>query len=385
MLNSRISDSKIEQPLELAEHGVFLIDWLTVVFHDQTVAGVKRLLGLLGHDIPWMVRQSFVYGYPLSESFNNINIRYGADDERFYSDNEKGTADQKVRHDMGICLEMSGSGCRAFEQYGHGDWLKLLHEILDCEGRVSVTRLDLAYDDQIGLLDIDRIRQDVEDRNYVSKSRKAQFIWSDDQDEDIQGLTIEIGSRKSEVLVRIYNKAAERGFDHDRHWIRVELQLRKSRALVAASELLKEQSVGRCAAGVLRNYCTFREPTGDSNKCRWPIADYWEKLLANMEKIKLWISPGEPYNYSKTEHHMLEQYGQAFIAYYRMHGSVAGFLTAAMQRFPVLKQKYETAIAEFKLVETERKKRIRQQWAFSDFGDVPDWAGFEQLAIDEGF
>lgn len=366
------------RPLALAEqNNAFLIDWLTVVFHNQTVHGIMVLLGLDGADIPWQERQNFVYGYPRTTYWNNICIRWGADDASNYKDDDKKTAAEKVRHDMGICLEMSGTGCRAFEQYGAGDWMKLLDDINSCFGRTTITRLDLAFDDHTGLLDIHRIEQDTRDRNYVSKSRKSRVTWSDDLDEDIQGLTVEIGSRQSDVLVRIYDKAAERGFDHSKHWIRVELQLRKARALAGAMMLLEEKHVGMTATGILRNYLTFRIPSEDSNKSRWPVADYWEKLLLNMEKIRIVLRPGEPYNYSKTEQHMKMQYGQAFVAYYRMHGEVSSFLHDCLKMFPNLAPKYNAAIEEFKFIKEERRKRLRKQRKYYGFElideDDPDY------------
>jgi len=354
-----------KQALLESQNNVFLIDWLTVVFHDQTVAGVKRLLGLLNSDIPWQERYTFTNGYPVTTFWNNISIRWGADNAAFYTDDKEKSAAEKARSDMGICLDMSGTGCRAFEEYGARDWIQLLAEICDCCGRINITRIDLAYDDHVGLLDIHKIEDDARDRNLTCKARTVRGIWSDNWDDDIQGLTIEVGSRKSDVLIRIYDKAAERGFDHSKHWIRVELQLRAERALAGAMEILKEKHVGRTAAGILRNYCVFRVPTADSNKCRWPIAPYWDRLLLDMERVRIVITPGEPYNFHKTEKHMLEQYGQAFITYYRMYGEVNSFLLDAMKRFPKLKPKYEAAISDFKLLQTERKRRLDEsRWIY---------------------
>jgi len=364
---------KLENLVKLeSQNNVFLIDWLTVVFKDQTVFGVQHLLGLSGGDIPWENKHSFVYGYPMTTYWNSIAIRWGADCADFYTSDDQKKAEEKVRYDMGICLEMSGQGCRAFETHGRGNWIDLLTEISESFGSFTITRLDLAYDDHTGILDIHRLESDVRDRNLVCKARNTRVIWSDDWDENIQGLTIEIGSRQSSVLVRIYDKAAERGFDHSKHWVRVELQLRKDRAIAAVLEILKHKHIGIVAGGILRNYCTFRSPTQDSNKYRWPLTDYWDKLLLDMERIRIFISPGEPYNYSKTEKHMLLQYGQAFIAYYRMHGEINSFLYAAMRMFPVLKSKYETAISDFKLLENERKRRADEVRSFYGFRILDD-------------
>ena len=69
------------------------------------------------------------------------------------------------------------------------------------------------------------------------------------------GTSCQIGSPKSKVLVRIYDKAAERGLADGRHWVRVELQLRDKRA----EEFLKiPMCIGKAFAGVLLNYLLFQ-------------------------------------------------------------------------------------------------------------------------------
>lgn len=308
--------------LAVIDQPVFLIDWLTFVDHLHTTPQeVMSFLGLPEGKIPWVYDQRFRNGYPEHFFWNNITISFGADNERWYDD------PAKIRHDMGICVNFSGQGCRAFETEG-GDWLHLFKRfqgdipwaavkesavdfcrVFKKDRRFNITRLDLAFDDHTDLIDIHRVELDVRDRNYVSKSTKTEITWSDDQDTDIQGLSVGIGSKKSKVYVRIYDKAAERGFK-DRHWVRVELQLRDDRALVAMAQILHTQHVGRTVAGILRNYVTFRTPSADSNKSRWPVAYYWQRVIGTMEKLSLWISPGEPYNIHKSETWLKKQYGQ---------------------------------------------------------------------------
>lgn len=347
------------QSNSLPKENVILIDWLTVTFHDIEVKDVQHILGLDQPDIDWEDRLAFRHGYPRQCSFSNIVIRYGADNIENYKDDAKSTAAEKVRFDMGICLDMSGNGCRAFETYGSGDWLQLLSAICNLDTRINITRLDLAFDDHTGVLDLYRIKQDVEERNYTGSPKKAQVIWSDDQEEDIQGLTVYIGSNKSPVMIRIYDKAAERGYK-DVHWVRVELQLRHERAGAAIAEILKIQDVGKTFSGVLRNYCCFREPTADTNKSRWPIAEYWNALIAGAERIRLWISPGEPYNFRKTEEHMINQYGQALQAYERIHGNIHELLARSRQVHPELKKKYKDAINEAKFEQKRSVAALRE-------------------------
>lgn len=340
-------DSHLPEQLETC----FLIDWLTFVAYGCTVADCKALLGMTSSEIPWEVEEKFRNGYPLQCYWNGVTISYGADDARFYKD------PTKARNDMGICVNLSGTGCRAFESYGHGDWFRLLSELFtlrdhgwrEKKGRrysYNITRLDLAYDDHEGILDIARIESDTRQRNYVSKSKYSEIVWSDNQNEDIQGMTVQVGSDQSDIKIRIYDKAAERGFK-DRHWIRCEMQLRDDRARLASSSLVEHMDIGHTVSGVLRNYLTYRVPADDQNKSRWPIADYWEQLLSSMEKIRLWESPGEEYNFRNTEHWLMKQYGQAIVVMDQIHDP--DYLVESCKRlFPVndLAPKYKKFLAD---------------------------------------
>ena len=309
-------------PALSAQNNVFLIDWLTFVSHGDSVDYLKWLLGLDSPEIPWETSVKFRNGYPVQTYWNGITISYGADDSQYYSD------PTRARNDMGVCVNLSGTGCRAFETYGHGDWMRVFGFLLrDTNYLVTsqhqfvsynITRLDLAYDDHNRFLCMADLERDVRLRNYVSRSKYSEIIWSDNQDNDIQGLTIQIGSDKSDVKIRIYDKAAERGYK-DRHWIRCELQLRRDRAFEAVRQLFDVRHIGRCVSGILRNYLTFRSECLDTNKSRWALAPYWDRILLDMEKISLWVSPGEEYNISKTEHWLVKQYGQAIVVLDQLH------------------------------------------------------------------
>lgn len=327
-------------PLALPEQtNVFLIDWLTFTSHVDNVDSIKRLLGLNDPSIPWADETIFRNGYPRQCYWGGITISYGADQEEFYKDKSK------VRFDMGICVNLSGTGCRTFETYGHGDWMQLFASFFS-GAKYNITRLDLAYDDHTGILDIHEIENDTRERNFTMKAKYAEIVWSDNQNTNIQGMTVQIGSDQSRIKIRIYDKAAERGFT-DRHWIRCEIQLRDSNAKVAAAKVFETRHIGRCAAGILRNYVTYRTPTPDSNKSRWPVAPYWDKLVLDMDKISLWITPGDPYNFSKTEKWLVDQCGQAMLAAVKMD-RLPFLIRMAEQQNPELAPKYQREIQEYK-------------------------------------
>lgn len=348
--------------LELAaQNNVFLIDWLTFVTHVDDVDAVKRLLGLDDPSIPWADEVKFRNGYPLQCYWSGITISYGADREEFYKDKTK------VRLDMGICVNLSGKGCRAFESYGHGNWNQLFAHFFS-GANYNITRLDLAYDDHTGVLDIHKIEEDTRDRAYVSKAKYAEIVWSDNQNTDIQGMTVQIGSPRSRTLIRIYDKAAERGFN-DRHWVRVETQLRDENAKVACAKLFELQHIGKLVSGILRNYVTYRVPTTDSNKSRWPIAPYWDRLILDMERISLWITPGDDYNFSKTEEWLLNQCAQAILVAKEVH-RLPYLIEKMKEQNPEFSPKYQRVIQEF-----EYQRRLA--WYDSD-AEIPEEFLYEQ-------
>jgi len=126
---------------------------------------------------------------------------------------------------MGVWVEMSGQGCRAFETLStlKNCWQDIFWFIFK-EG-CNVTRLDIAYDDHVGILDLGVIKQDTESGEYISKATYWEVVNSS------KGLTVQIGSSKSPVLIRMYDKARERNCEPGTHWVRQKSVSMKSRVL----------------------------------------------------------------------------------------------------------------------------------------------------------
>lgn len=343
-----------KQPFETSiskyQTNLAIVDWLTVTCHGLTVDDVKDLLGM--QHIPWDDHLKFMNGYPARLYFGGINILYGADDINLMSDVNK------LRDDMGICINMSGTGCRTFETHGRNDWSYLFHtfftftnKIREKKGRrfsYNITRLDLAYDDHIGSFDLPLISDHIKERHYLSPSKYSQIEWSDNQDDDIQGLTVYVGSASSDIRFRFYDKAAERGFK-DRHWVRLEMQLRDDRATKAAHELLCND-VGNVLRGICSHYLTFVEESNDSNKSRWPVSSWWSAFLDNVASIRLFESPGSEYNLAKSEYYLLRQYGQLMATFDAIYDA-AYIINRVRSIYPVsdLDPKYKKLIEAAKL------------------------------------
>lgn len=87
-----------------------------------------------------------------------------------------------------------------------------------------VSRIDIAIDIKEGSLDIDMLASDAQEKRMVSTAKTAYQIKTLTG----KGQTLYIGSPKSKVRARIYDKAAEQGIDGD--WTRIELQIRGKKA-----------------------------------------------------------------------------------------------------------------------------------------------------------
>ena len=199
--------------------------------------------------------------------------------------------------------------------------------------------MDIAYDDHTGILDIGRVARDTQDREYVSKSDYWEVILSS------KGSTVMIGSPQSKVVIRIYDKAAERK-KYDEHWVRCELQLRDDRALQFMNIT---EPLGRAYLGVLLNYLRYVDPSSDSNKWRWPMKDYWKALVKDVEKISVYRSPGMEYNEERCRNYVINQAGNAVNACLQMYG-VDEFQRMIANRQIAPNPKYDIIVEQHKMM-----------------------------------
>ncbi len=320
---------------------LILIDWLTVTSHIDSVDTMIELLAMDKHGIQWEEKEAYMNGYPMRKTWEGVTLLYGG------------------RENMGVCLTMSGAGCRTFETYSTISWTTLLSYFTD-EKDYNITRLDLAFDDHSGILDMNRLLDDTDDHAYVSKSRWWKCEYGS------EGTCIYHGSPQSEIRFRIYDKAAERGLTDGTHWIRVEAQIRRANATAAVKEILKDGDVGRTFCGILRNYLTYREPTEDSNRSRWPIADYWEKLLQCAGSISLWSNPGVEYNIFRMERWLVDQCGPAIRCWADLYG-LQDLLEKISQRGVRTSPKYQRLLDTVKNKNAHTFERVIQDLKQENF------------------
>ena len=244
-----------------------LLDWVAFTIKVEDPFEVLAIAGLSPS-----LFTDFQYGfsgYRKSLRFGNISVYYLG------------------REGMGCHLEMSGQGCRQFEgQFSVNPWPVLFQSVLAAGG--NFTRLDLAIDNVDGALSLEKLYDALKDHENQVRSRFGEWRrilkGSFDKGEKVTGETIYLGSSKSHVMFRIYNKAQESGIPGD--WIRFELQLREKRAQEVARIFNSADTVGSLAAGIINNYFSLIN-NDDSNISRCTLQAWWAAWLESTEKISL--------------------------------------------------------------------------------------------------
>lgn len=299
-----------------------IYDWVSI---RSTIHRPQNFIEDLGLDKPsveWQDLYGF-YGYKNRLYFEGISIHYNGHSEN-----------------MGILLEMSGQGCRTFETFGNGNYESLFTILEDEPHDVKLTRLDVAYDDFEGLLDLDKIQNALRLGDYTCRSTKYNCQYGSN------GQSVEIGSKKSDLFIRIYDKAQERGrADEIDHWVRFELQMRDNHAL---NFVKSSGDIGYKFYGVVNNYIRFLEHNDeDENKSRWDSADWWIEFLEHTRKITLFEKPGTEYNLGKLMDYVIQQAGNSIHTYIECLG-VQQFLNDIKHRPSTLKSHQQALIDKYK-------------------------------------
>lgn len=299
---------------------IVLYDWLSFTLLDDTYdpVSVCEQLGLDG--LHWETIRG-MHGYQERLYYDGISIHHNG-------------------INPGVWVEMSGQGCRCFETVSGISWDELFCWI-SAQKASHVTRLDVAYDDHTGVLDLDQIEQDIKDGLYITSFRGCRV--EKEYGKEFAGTSVYFGSPQSAIRLRIYDKAAERK-RQDEHWVRCEMQLRDDRASSFMAAAISGDDIGVVFAGVLLRYLRFVEPSDqDTNKYRWPLRDYWYKLIGDVTDIALWSSPGVEYNLEKLDRYVFSMAGNAIDATIQIYG-LESFVHSLNSRERVQNQKYQSLI-----------------------------------------
>ena len=271
-----------------------LIDWMTF-----TVKGVEDPEAVIGNWLgmdpalfefcPWSVLK----GYTEELRFSDIHVCYKGQEKI-----NKSTGEVIFNPaTMGVCVSMSGNGCRTFETLSNfksgaandGDmksyaFVKLFHMIA-AHDNVNVARLDVACDDRRGFLNEADIRECYDCDGF--RTRMTDFdLHNAKRGKHPSGFTLYVGSEKSDFRIKIYDKALQQ--EESGHWMRCEMVMRHkhSRAFVEQMAKTETESVGELAAQVLNDKFSFIE-RDDSNISRCTICVWWADFVHMLERVRL--------------------------------------------------------------------------------------------------
>lgn len=171
----------------------------------------------------------------------------------------------------GVLVSLSGEGCKTFERESPIGW-EALRKIATATD-AHTTRLDIAYDDFSGTLNLTEIKEMRDKNRYTSHLKRNQETRTGRRIEE--ELTVSFGSPKSNVYIRFYDKAAEQKLQGI-HWVRAEIQLRGKHAHNA---MCQDLPIDVLFASIMVKYILFKKASKtDSNRSRWPLAPFWESI-----------------------------------------------------------------------------------------------------------
>lgn len=277
----------------------YLIDWLSFTIQtDINGVGKKAVREFLEqmslNTLPFAENETGRHGYNRSLSLQNyINVYYNEVKFNEYDENNSDKLDRIIK--MGVHFEFTGQGCRILEQdRDWADWFNLLDGL-----NARYSRIDIALDDFIGLLDFDLMEDKIKKGEVISLSRtrnieasldfkKAEKL---DNNGKSKGKTIYFGNKNSLMMIRFYDKKREQQakkiFCPFEFWQRYEIVLKRERAIDFVEKLRSGENFSDLYLKVMSGLIRFIEPSDDKNKARWEISPFWDDFIKGSEPIKL--------------------------------------------------------------------------------------------------
>lgn len=162
-----------------------------------------------------------------------------------------------------------------------------------------LTRFDLAVDD-LGAqyFTLDDLKGFLDRQEVVSKFRIYKDILESTFTNEKTGHTIYFGSRRSEVMLRVYDKQLEQNQkaaeeeELQEPWVRWEIELKNERANIAVDFLIRKKQLGEIIMEILNNYVRVIV-NDDSNRSRCSAHPLWERFVGMVGKLRLYVASVE--------------------------------------------------------------------------------------------
>lgn len=251
-------------------------DWVTITFSDmngeQVIKDVMRLKSEL-----FLERSTTQNFYTREFAF--------AGEKNIYVQDFEPTKDVDTNQDIqkvGATMYLTGQGTRLFEKalLEQGlTWKKFFVQAKRFKGTFS--RLDIALNDNWGLLDMDEIIEATQQNRFWSKSRSF-AIHGNNQD----GWTANFG--KSPFVIRIYDKQKEQEQKGLETSIknRVELELHADRAEQVISEWFENDNLVEYSVSILYTYLWFVDEPIDEEELKGTHVR--ERYIESLKPMPAW-------------------------------------------------------------------------------------------------
>lgn len=302
---------------------MFLIDYFSFTISSSseriTLEDVVDLLGLNEY-ITYFLDIGAKSRYEHCYKMGNMNILLPYDN----------------RSDMGIFINFTGQGCREYEDcfislYNYKNkenafkntyeenckiWHELFKKIIrkvNLGYKVNITRIDLAFDDFNGLLDLEIIQNKLLRGEYVSRFRK----WSEIECQSCHskkgdnGRTIYIGSKKSNCYCKFYDKLTERKqankddeyvmekLNELSHWVRFEITFKDNLAIFIVSMIYHSSDYHKEISDYINKCLRFIDMTATraENCC---ISSFWSEFIQSHDISKYSLLKSDLVGYDKV-------------------------------------------------------------------------------------
>lgn len=314
---------------EKLANGLYLsIDWLSfTVKDDMSYLDVVSYFGLRMEDFQTGLNGRYGYKSRIQHSIYPIHVLYDGMDGMGVHVDISGSAvgyflnsyKEKKTCDMTPFGELSYS----VESFDSTVLADLLKDIMD---KGQLTRLDLAVDDfGCHYYSLDELTDIFNSGLYVSKFQKWKLNMEKSKGRTT-GHTIYLGSRTSEIMLRVYDKKLEQNSKKDcekveNPWVRWEIELHKNRACAVALCLISGNNLSNVVIGVLANYLRLIDRDNERD-CRCSTSEKWNDFICGISKLSLYQAIPEKTLEEKKEW-LVKQVAPTISAIYRIDGDLS--------------------------------------------------------------
>lgn len=284
-----------------------LFDYVRIRFPTKDIRHIME--EVLGIRMEYTLREGHAfYGYSAQYVVSGEVVVMTSDDEQ-----------------KGCLLELKGKGCRIFEIFLRAQkrsWYDFFRKVQE-EGGV-LKRIDLAINDKAGWLDIPVLAEKCRNEECTTIFRSyhnyqsGEMIRAHEENKDLMGSTLYLGSLKSEIYFCIYEKDYEqyvktgKPLEEAEVKNRFEIRLRDERAKHAVEDLLEHEDAGKTVFGIINRYVCFLKRGKGEDRRNWDIDDAWLRFIGEEgRKLKLTDKP-EPYTLERTLNWIVHQVAPSF-------------------------------------------------------------------------